>query len=218
MPSVTEILNTFPERELIEWKLRVGPKKVKEVSEEALMIGKTVDELIQADVKGLPIASHGLPTQDTPIYNCWLGWKKFKQAYPHFIPSLVGVQHELRRDEITGHPDFLLQQNRHREYTSSLNERGVCDLKCATQIRPNYWTQVAAYSWLQNSTENANFLAILRLDKVTGSYEYAELTDPDEIDYEVQVWLNYKVLYEHRQRVAERSRTMREDVAYDGVS
>ena len=85
------------------------------------------------------------------------------------------------------------------------------DLKCGSQIRPSHWTQVAAYSWLSDPEVNTNILAILRLDKVTGSYEYVELTDPDQIDYEVQVWLNYKVLYEHRARVAERSRTMRED-------
>ena len=44
------------------------------------------------------------------------------------------------------------------------------------------------------------------------------ISDPDEIDYEIQIWLNYKQLYEHRLKVAQRDQMRAEEVAYDGVS
>lgn len=204
MISVTQILETFPEKELVEWKLRVGPVKAKQVSEEAKHIGSATDLKVQADCKGLPQDTFETlsSVEKVAVESCWQGWQKFKADHPDFLPSLTGIQQELVQGEYIGHPDFLLKRE---------GWFGVVDLKCASQIRPSHWTQVAAYSWLKDSEHNALSLAILRLDKTTGGYEYVELTDPDQINYEVQVWLNYKVLYEHRQRVAERSRTMRED-------
>lgn len=205
MPSVTEILETFPEAELVAWKLRVGAKKVKEVSEEALRIGTVVDKIVQAECRMEQVE---LPPEAS-VENCFRAWRNFLKESPSFPTTIVWMQQELSRFGITGHPDFYLKRG---------SAFGICDLKCASQIRPLHWTQVAAYSWLQHHETNADFLAILRLDKQTGNYEYVELTEPDEIDYEVQVWLNYKTLYEHRQQVATRSRTMKEDEAYDGVS
>ena len=172
MPSVTEILSTFPERELVEWQLRVGPKKAKEVSEEALRIGKAVDLMIQEDYR-TRIPQLGLSI-DPSIQNCLRGWNEFIVDYPDFYDEVINLQQELIRDGIVGHPDFRLLRQR---------KRGIVDLKCATQIRPGYWTQTGGYSWLENDEDNVDFLGILRLDKVTGSYEYVELTDPDEIDY-----------------------------------
>lgn len=200
MVSVTQVLAQFPELELVQWQLR-DPKKAKQVSEEAKRIGSVTDQLIQEDCRGKVVIP---PGNTTPEMACWQGWLKFKIDHPDFLPSITGIQQELVVGDYVGHPDFRLLH-------MPANRHGICDLKCASQIRPSHWTQVAAYSWLWNPESNVDFLAILRLDKTTGSYEYVELTSPDEIDYEVQIWLNYKALYEHRQRVAERSRTMRED-------
>lgn len=203
MVSITQVLDQFPEKELVEWQLR-DPKKAKQVSEEAKHIGSATDLHVQADCKGLPRDSIVTltPIETLAVATCLTAWDKFKADHPDFISSLTGIQTELIYGEYLGHPDFLLHK---------AAKRGIVDLKCATQIRPSHWTQVAAYSWLQHQEENADFLAILRLDKVTGNYEYVEIVEPNEIDYEVQIWLNYKQLYEHRQRVAHRSRTMKED-------
>ena len=118
----------------------------------------------------------------------------------------MGMQEELTYQDILGHPDFRLLRDM---------QRGIVDLKCATAIRPSYWTQVAAYSWLWSPEAQIDFLGILRLDKITGDYEYKELSDPTEILYERDVWMSYLSLYRHRQRVAERSRIESEQEAYD---
>ena len=201
MVSVTEILDYFLERPLVDWMVR-DPKKAKQVSEEAKRIGSATDLLIQADVRGTPVE---LPVKDVPVMNCLEGWRKFKVAYPLFTTQIQAMQREISQGEIIGHPDFLM------EWSDRPGRWGIVDLKCANQIRPGYWTQVAAYAWLKSPELNPDVLGILRLDKERADFEYVELTDPSEIDYEVQIWLDYKQLYFHRQRVAERRRTQKED-------
>lgn len=204
MPSVTELLDTFPEKELVEWKLRVGTAKAKKVSEEALEIGSTVDQAVQDALKGIPA------TQPIcgPAAICLGAWQEFLRDHSWFTPSLLGMQEELQREDLVGHPDFRLTRN-------GLN--GIIDLKCASAIRPSYWTQVAAYGWLWVET-GVEFLGILRLDKVSGKPEYQEISTPDEIKYETDIWLDYVHLYRHRQRVAERSRIQREEETLDALA
>lgn len=211
MTSITQVLDTFPEKELVAWQLR-DPKKAKQVSEEAKRIGTVVDQHIQADCQGrLRNASPSLTipinaAELTAITTCLRGWEQFQIEHPDFVSSITGIQTELIREEYIGHPDIELSYDH-----DGVRKDGLVSIKCSGQIRPTHFTQEAGYSWLKNPEVNVDFINILRLDKITGSYEYVELTDPDQIDYEVQVWLNYKVLYEHRQRVAERSRTQREE-------
>ena len=224
MVSVTEILETFPEKELVNWKLRMGKGKVQVISEEALRIGKVVDMQVREDITGIPFAVPHLFSllsftivEQQAIISCWKGWQQFKQDYPAwFIPPPL-CQRELSREGIIGHPDFF---HPGKQYAFE-----ITDLKCANQIRPIYWTQEAGYAWLHDPIILPSSLAILRLDKTldgstTGGkgYEYVKLTDPEQIDYEIQIWLNYKQLYEHRIKVAQRDQMRAEEVAYDGVS
>lgn len=205
MPSVTEILDTFPEAELVAWKLRMGAKKVAEIGTEAKRIGSTVDVAIQTMRRtGTPPAG----TPDPAIAHCLRGWQQFTEEHPALVDSITGMQTERQRGDILGHPDFEVRR---------VEGWGFLSLKCAGQIRPVYWTQEAAYSWLRNAEVNATYLGILRLDKEGKGYELQELMDPEEIDYEVQVWLNYLTLYRHRERVAHRARTWKEEASACGI-
>ena len=213
MVSVTQILKTFPEKELVDWQLRVGAVKAKQTSEEAKRVGNLVDTWIQTDLRNpsvpIPSSSHG--PLGSPEASCWVGWEKFKREHPKIVQAVTGIQPEYHRKEIVGHPDleviFLLPL-----------QTGFLSVKCARHIRPMYWTQESAYSWLKDEEHNVDFIGILRLDKERGDYEYATLTDPDQIDYEIQIWLCYKQLYEHRERVKARSLTQREAEVLGDVS
>ena len=196
MPSVTQILDTFPETDLIEWKLRVGKVKAEQIGTEAKRIGRLVETRIQEQLKHLPLTTLQM---DEAILSCLDGWEKFLHEYPWFPGKIQQMQRELQREEIVGHPDFELPY--------------PVDLKCATAIRPTYWTQVAAYSWLQNADQLPERLGILRLDKVRHDYEYQELVTEEEIAYERQVWQDYRHLYQHRERVKQRAIQMKEQEA-----
>lgn len=51
MISVTEVLDYAIEPELLRWMVRVGPKKAKQISEDAIAIGRVVDQYIQTRIR-----------------------------------------------------------------------------------------------------------------------------------------------------------------------
>ena len=203
MVSVTQVLDTFPEAELIAWKLRVGAKKAEEISREALRVGSTVDQLIQRQVRQQPL---DLPVNDPPVLNAWGAWRLYNEQHPAFLASITAIQEELTDGEIVGHPDLTCAR---------AGGWGTVSIKCASQIRPVYWTQEAAYATLRMAGNPQClppvFLGILRLDKQTGQPEYQELTDPDAIRYEMDVWQHYLALYAHRERVKARTINQQEE-------
>ena len=215
MPRVTEILDTFPERELVEWQLRVGKVKAKQVGDTAKRIGTAVDLLIQEDIRG----SAGMPVEvlmsgmEPTIASCWIAWERFLTEHAEFLPSLIAMQPELVYEDVTGHPDFVLKRG---------DGWGILDVKCAAAIRSAYWIQTAAYGWLRRMSfpyapdrSNApTFLAILRLDKTSGLYEYQELTKPEDLLAAEEVWLAYRKLYQWRERTAEQNRRVAEEESH----
>ena len=72
MLSVTQVLDAFPEADLIAWKLRVGPKQAQAISQEALRVGTVVDQLIQHQFRQQTI---DLPVHDLPVLNAWGAWQ-----------------------------------------------------------------------------------------------------------------------------------------------
>ena len=197
MTSVTQILDRFPEKELVEWQLR-DVKKAKQISQEALRVGTAVDRMIQAQWRQETIL---VPENDPAILNAWGAWKAYCTDHPDFFPSITAIQEELTDGVTVGHPDLTC-----RKYEGW----GTVSIKCSAAIRPSYWTQEAAYALLRGRQYPTlgfpTFLAILRLDKVTGRPEYQELTDPEQIRYEMEIFRKYVALYYHRETVAERTR------------
>lgn len=151
--SVTTVLDYFQAPELVEWKLRIGKKEAKRISTVALKIGTRVDQMIQDDVQSKAVK---LTAKDSiEVQNCWKAWLSFKQDYS---PKVEGFQMELLEpaNDLIGHLDLL-------------TDWGVIDVKCASSIKPNYWLQVSKYGQLVGVYSN---VAILRLDKNLGVYEY----------------------------------------------
>ncbi len=187
MPSVTEVLDYLTEPELLNWFRNNSKAKCAKISEEAIRVGSLVDSLVQEDIKD---GGYLAPEGDEPVVQCLKGWESFKKDHPWFLSSVKYVQKELRYEDVVGHPDFILER---------LDGWGIVDLKCATSIRPRYWTQCAEYGWLrtQSVITTTGFIGILRLDKITSLYEYKEITKYTDIFYEIKVFDAYLTAYNH---------------------
>lgn len=207
--SVTQLIELYPEKELVEWQMR-DPKKAKQVSEEALRIGKAVDELVQRQYRQQPI---DVPANDPPVIQAWENWQVFLSEYPTFLSYTSGIQEELTFDSYVGHPDF-------RRKLANQQQRGIDDLKCASQIRPSHFVQLGGYAWLEMAglgLPMPDWLGIIRLNKDRPGYEYLQLNKPEQIQTAIDAWLHYKSLYELRDTVRGWVRDYREAEALDGV-
>ena len=197
MLSVTQVLDQFPDSELIAWKLRVGAKEAERKSQEGLRVGTLVDLEIQHHVRQQPFDLH---STDLPVFTALQAWHRYNEQYPAFFDSITAIQEELTDGEIVGHPDLTCARD---------GGWGTVSIKCTNRIRPVHWTQEAAYAQLRGVQYPIlgvpQFLGILRLDKQTGQPEYQELTDAAAIRYEMDVWRHYVALYQHRERVKERT-------------
>lgn len=163
--SVTEVLDSFIPKGLLDWYLKTGKKEAKRLSTVAKNIGSRVDELIQTDISN---GSYKFSSKDSiEVKNCMEAWKQFKLDYS---PKIYGVQIEVKseQEKIVGHIDLVI-------------DGLVVDIKCASGIKPNYWLQVAKYSDLlstiqmnemDNMQEKDRGIAIIRLDKNVGTYEF----------------------------------------------
>ena len=160
--SVTEVLDTFIPKGLLSWYLKTGAKEAKRLSTIALKIGSRVDELIQQDVtKG----SYKLTPKDPiEVKNCMEAWESFKRDYQ---PKITDCQVEVKSEaqKLLGHIDLIL-------------DGMVVDVKCASSIKDNYWLQVAKYADMYK--EDLLGLAILRLDKNLGTYQFVKSHQADK--------------------------------------
>lgn len=153
--SVTEVLDTFIPKGLLDWYLKTGKVEAKRIGTIAMKIGSRVDELIQQDCT---VGDYKLSPKDgIEVRNCMKAWGDFKRDYE---PKIQAVQVEVKDEEkkLIGHIDLVM------------NNR-VVDVKCASSIKDNYWLQVAQYENMYY--EPALFgLAILRLDKNLATYQF----------------------------------------------
>ena len=223
MPSVTEVLDYATEPELMRWYRREGFAKCDRIGNEAKVIGTIVDETVQRIVQGK--TGDGIPVKlpGPEVMNCLQAFSKFLTNHQGFIPSIKSLQAELRHGDLVGHPDFLIEEP-HRW--------GIVDLKTSKRIYSKHWTQVAQYAFMQerllrlaiqtvearDSLSQAKlkecpqlFVAILRLDKESGQYEYVEVTDLAFIQSEVKMFDAYRMAYDHGTRVREFFRQQHEE-------
>jgi len=193
MDSVTQIIEYYPEPEINRWILRVGKIRAERISKEAREIGTIVDGIVKNDIKTGKLIVPSFPENYFQlVFNCLNGWELFKKDHPGFIKSVKHIDRELvdEEDQIVGHPDMEIDDG---------VRRGIVDIKCAGAIRPRNWTQTAKYLHLTGHDIHTNkvFIAILRLDKITGLYEYKEIEDSLVIAYEVGVFNAFHKIYRH---------------------
>ena len=176
---VSEVLSYFQEPYLVAWKLRT--KDWKKVGQAAMDVGSEVDQYVQDSINGEhpPVK----PTNEK-VSNCVAAWHKFSADHPEFITKArkfkSNMQRELTLGTLTGHPDFIFDDE-------------LPDLKTSKQISKSHWMQVAQYAWMyanslsmtERTKEHLGFgvikrISILRLDKFDpeGKYEYQVLEEP----------------------------------------
>lgn len=213
MTSVTQILEYFTEPHLVAWYRRKGFTACDKISEEAKRIGKVVDAIIQANLKGTSLEwDHANPQ----IVNCINAWSRFKETHPLFCSQVVGIQEELVEGELVGHPDLIVQEP---------GRWGIVDVKTSKAIYPRYWVQTGKY-WGMKQQQRAvadpiegcrtpSFIAVLRLDKEDGDYEYQELTDLTILEEQVRVFQSYYHIYQHGMAMREVLRQLVESEVLD---
>lgn len=154
--SVTEVLGFFIPKALLDWYLKTGKANAKKIGTIAMKIGSRVDDLIQEDItKG----AYKLSKNDgIEVRNCMEAWESFKKDYQ---PKIVRTQEEVRDNikKVIGHIDLA-------------TDTAVIDVKCASSIKQNYWLQVSKYLSMYPVRPEFYDIAILRLDKNLGTYEY----------------------------------------------
>ena len=203
MPRVTEVLDYLTEPELLRWMLRIGKKKREAISEAVLATGTEVDLLVQQDIKegGYLLNCDG----SGPAAMCMKAWELFKKEHNTLVAGIIkeDMQIELNKDEVIGHPDLPIIES---------GRVGIIDIKCASSIRPRNWTQVAKYLDMYTADpEVRRFIGILRLDKITGLYEYKEIIDEEYIQYELRIFDAYLTAYNHNVKNREQIRQQLEE-------
>lgn len=188
MPSVTEILSYLTDSELLKWIENNSKAKRKKITDLALRVGKEVDLFIQQDIKD---GGYLAPEGDEPVLSCLKGWELFKKEKPWFVPGVKHLQKELEHEDVIGHPDFIY---------ADIDRWGIIDLKCSRFIMPDHWVQTAKYYEMERliNSRKLGFIAILRLDKESGLYEYREITGQEDIHYEIGVFEAYHTIYQHK--------------------
>ncbi len=186
MIRVTEPLNYFKEPWYIDWVHRVGRTEANKTAKKAMSIGSRVDELIKNRVNGEFTGKTKKDSQE--VLNCCQAFKKWEEVYkPTSIVPCERYFASIEGEEISGEPDIMV-------------DGVLVDIKCSAKISPSYWLQVNMYRYLQWLTppgfklteDNRYKVGILRLDKVTASYEYVvKEYDPSLVN----VWLSLMRAY-----------------------
>jgi hypothetical protein len=152
--SITQVLDSYTEPSIWEWKVNVGKAKAKAISQEALAIGKEVDRLVQLDIKGTP---ESVVDKPEPVKNAYMGWLSFKEKYPLFVKDITDIQVELIGGGVVGHPDIV-----------HVNE--IADIKTSKQliIRPKWVVQVSKYALMRGKDR----ASIILLSKAAPQFIY----------------------------------------------
>lgn len=175
---VTSILDYFTPPGLVDWYIKEG-KGAKQKSKIAKSIGTRVHNLIKDDwQKG----KYYITDKDSQaVLNCMEAYKNWRSINK---PEILSMEQTVWSEElgIAGTYDILLPYK-------------LVDIKTSDSIRDSYWIQLAMYIWLKGFPFVPE-MAILRLDKLTGEYEYK--SRPFE-EYYVKVFkglLNYYRYYQ----------------------
>lgn len=157
---VTAPLNYFATPDLQEFFKNNSKNKIEKISTETKAIGTEVHLLTERLDKGEDIPMKGL-CQET--YHCLEAYNKFKKDK---VKSIDAIEKFVRDDEllIAGTIDRII------------NGDTVLDIKTSSQIKKTHKLQATVYADLamRSMSTKITKIAIVRLDKLTGEYEYVE--------------------------------------------
>ncbi len=161
---VNEVLSIYTAPQLTDWIYKVRKTEANKVKKAALKVGTKVHKAIENDWKG-----EGSDTSDFEADSCMEGYRKWQKDYNY--PNIISMEQTSFCEErkVAGTYDIELIDT-------------LVDVKTSNQISINYWVQNAIYNRI--SKLNKKYIAILRLDKNMGIYEY-EVREMDEALVEV---------------------------------
>lgn len=171
---VTTVLHFFTPEDLVKWGLKVGKKEHGEITKLAMKIGTRVDKISTAimDNKKWAITKKDHPA----VRNCVEGFQRWLKEEN---PVINDYQVTCKDDSlmIAGTRDIRI------------NNYTIVDVKCSGRINLSYWIQIGTYAFLSGLPIKR--LGILRLDKLTGDYEYKEIEYTEHLFHLFMGLLNY---------------------------
>lgn len=172
---VTEVLDYFKEPWYIDWVCRVGKAEAKKTGKMAMAIGSRVDELIKT-------GAATSKKDSVEVNTAMQAFDKWKAVYqPKVITNGTRLYANIGGVDVSGEPDIFV-------------DGVLVDIKCATKISLKYWIQVNVYATLGADITLPTKVAILRLDKKTGGYEY-QVGDYDKSLFDVWCGMLRAMLY-----------------------
>lgn len=191
---MTTVIDYFSEPYLVAWKLK--NKDWQKTSEEALRVGSLVDKMVQDSINGQGYEVVG----GTPEAKAMEAWQKFREARPDVFERLVkykdNMQRELVLGDLVGHPDFILDDE-------------IIDLKTSKSVSKSHWMQTAQYAFMADKQPQgvgcddiawaSVKISILRLDKLTGDYEYKTLEQPFVTFWQMKFQARYEAFCEDKE-------------------
>lgn len=148
---VTRIINYFLPPELVDYKVRVGNRVANASMKKAGKFGTMIDEAIRLNWKEPAIKKPCAESKEA--LKAWDSWKWDNAVEDISFPETLYSEELL----IAGTPDFVWKNM-------------IVDIKCSSGVKPIYFAQLGAYASM--SGVKPEDLAVLRLDKNTGMYEF----------------------------------------------
>ena len=150
---ITRVIGHFAPPELVAYKVKVGNRAANAAAKKAAQFGSMVDEAIRLDWNN---PKNPKPSSEWSCAICAFEmWKRDFGVTSLSFPD-TAFSDELM---VAGTPDFVFGDM-------------IVDLKCSSSVKTIYFAQLGAY-WALTGKQ-AKDLAILRLDKNTGLYEFVK--------------------------------------------
>ena len=166
---LTQVLDYFIPPELCNYLVRTGKKESGKIKRQTAKLGTRSHGLVEEDfLKG----GYKLRKSDSyEVRQSMEAWEKFKKEYDVRIVDMEKRIYS-KRYMVTARRDMLAVIN---------GERTLLDLKITGAIRPKNWIQVAMNALFEeeNGGEHIDKLAILRLHKNLGDYEFVKRDNED---------------------------------------
>jgi len=151
---VTKVINYFMAPGLVDWRVKVGKKEANKIMRDAAKIGTRVHRLAEDHNYGEGEVDTAKEKPEVKTaFGAYIKWIE------EYDPAIKTMEKTVYSEEwgIAGTYDILLE------------DRAIVDIKTSRMISPTHWIQLAAYAQMEGDIQA---IAVLRLDKNLGVYEY----------------------------------------------
>ena len=157
---VTRVINYFCPPELVDYRIRVGNRVANAAMKKGGKFGAMIDEAIRKDWQNPTVEK--ISSESENAIKAWTTW-----AVEHSLDvfqSMISFPETYYSDAllVAGTPDFIWGKM-------------IVDIKTSNRISPIYFAQLGAYAFLSGLP--IEDLAVLRLDKSTGLYEFVKASE-----------------------------------------